>query len=84
MKEGTGSVLDNSVILFGSNMANSDRHNNDPLPQAIIGHGGGIKGGQHVHYPQDTPHANLLLTLLQKVGAPVQSFPSSTGVLAEV
>ena len=55
-----------------------------PLPQAIIGHGGGIKGGQHVHYPQDTPHANLLLTLLQKVGAPVQSFPSSTGVLAEV
>jgi hypothetical protein len=84
MKEGSGSVLDNSVILFGSNMANSDRHNNDPLPQAIIGHGGGIKGGQHVHYPQDTPHANLLLTLLQKVGAPVQSFPSSTGVLAEV
>ena len=84
MKEGSGSVLDNSVILFGSNMANSDRHNNDPLPQAIIGHGGGIKGGQHLHYPQDTPHANLLLTLLQKVGAPVQSFPSSTGVLAEV
>jgi hypothetical protein len=84
MKEGSGSVLDNSVILFGSNMANSDRHNNDPLPQAIIGHGGGIKGGQHVHYPQDTPHANLLLTLLQKVGTPVQSFPSSTGVLAEV
>jgi hypothetical protein len=84
MKEGSGSVLDNSVILFGSNMANSDRHNNDPLPQAIIGRGGGIKGGQHVHYPQDTPHANLLLTLLQKVGAPVQSFPSSTGVLAEV
>ena len=84
MKEGSGSVLDNSVILFGSNMANTDRHNNDPLPQAIIGHGGGIKGGQHLHYPQDTPHANLLLTLLQKAGAPVQSFPSSTGVLAEV
>jgi hypothetical protein len=84
MKEGSGSVLDNSVILFGSNMANSDRHNNDPLPQAIIGRGGGIKSGQHLHYPQDTPHANLLLTLLQKVGAPVQSFPSSTGVLAEV
>jgi hypothetical protein len=77
-------VLDNSVILFGSNMANSDRHNNDPLPQAIIGRGGGIKSGQHLHYSQDTPHANLLLTLLQKVGAPVQSFPSSTGVLAEV
>jgi hypothetical protein len=84
MKEGSGSVLDSSVILFGSNMANSDRHNNDPLPQVIIGHGGGIKGGQHLHYQQDTPHANLLLTLLQKVGAPVQSFPLSTGVLTEV
>jgi Protein of unknown function (DUF1552) len=84
MKEGSGSVLDSSVILFGSNMANSDRHNNDPLPQVIIGHGGGIKGGQHLHYPQDTPHANLLVTLLQKVGAPAQNFPLSTGVLTEV
>jgi Protein of unknown function (DUF1552) len=84
MKEGSGSVLDSSVILFGSNMANSDRHNNDPLPQVVIGRGGGIKGGQHLHYPQDTPHANLLVTLLQKVGAPVQNFPLSTGVLAEV
>jgi Protein of unknown function (DUF1552) len=84
MKEGSGSVLDSCVILFGSNMANSDRHNNDPLPQIIVGRGGGIKGGQHLHYPQDTPHANLLVTLLQKVGAPVQNFPLSTGVLTEV
>ena len=43
MREGTGSVLDNSIILFGSNMANSDAHNNDPLPQALIGRGGGIE-----------------------------------------
>ncbi|HTV51817.1 MAG TPA: DUF1552 domain-containing protein [Steroidobacteraceae bacterium] len=84
MKEGGGTVLDSAVILYGSNMANSDRHNNDPLPQAIIGHGGGIKGGQHLHYPQDTPHANILVTVLQKVGVPVENFPLSTGVLAEV
>ena len=84
MKEGNGTVLDNAVILYGSNMANSDRHNNDPLPQAIVGRGGGIKGGQHLHYPQDTPHANILVTLLQKVGAPVKEFPCSTGVLSEV
>jgi hypothetical protein len=84
MKEGNGSVLDNAVILFGSNMANSDRHNNDPLPQAIIGKGGGIKGGQHLHYPQDTPHANLLVTVLQKVGVPVKDFPLATGPLTEV
>jgi hypothetical protein len=37
MREGDGSVLDHSLILFGSNMANSDAHNNDPLPQALIG-----------------------------------------------
>jgi hypothetical protein len=84
MKEGSGSVLDSAVILYGSNMANSDRHNNDPLPQVIIGKGGGIKGGQHLHYPQDTPHANILVTVLTKVGAPVKSFPESTGLLTEV
>ncbi|HEY1900173.1 MAG TPA: DUF1552 domain-containing protein, partial [Steroidobacteraceae bacterium] len=47
MKEGNGNVLDNSIILFGSNMADSDRHNQDPIPQVIVGKGGGIKGGQH-------------------------------------
>ena len=84
MKEGNGTLLDSAVILYGSNMANSDRHNNDPLPQVIVGHGGGIRGGQHLHYPQDTPHANILATVLQKVGAPVENFPLSTGVLTEV
>src|SRR6185503_9326526 len=47
MREGDGSVLDHAIILFGSNMANSDAHNNDPLPQALIGRGGGVKGNQH-------------------------------------
>ena len=88
MKEGNGTVLDNSIILFGSNMANSDRHNQDPIPQVVIGKGGGIKGGQHLHYPQDTPHSNLLVTLAQKAGAPVQKIGDSqgvsTGVLSEV
>ncbi len=84
MKEGSGTVLDSSVVLFGSNMANSDRHNQDPIPQVIIGKGGGIKGGQHLHYPQDTPHSNILLTVAQRAGAPVQRIGDSTGVLSEV
>ncbi len=84
MKEGDGTVLDHSVILFGSNMANSDRHNQDPIPQVIIGKGGGIKGGQHLHFPQDTPHANILVTVVQKVGAPVEKIGDSTGVLTGV
>jgi len=87
MHEGNGSVLDNSIILFGSNMANSDAHNNDPLPQALIGRGGGIKGNQHLHYPQDSPHANILVTMLSRAGVPTQEyekFADNTGVLTEV
>ena len=60
-QEGDGTVLDHSTILFGSNMSNSDKHNNDPLPAAILGHAHGrIKGGQHVKYPQDSRFADLL------------------------
>ncbi len=85
MPEGDGTVLDHSIILFGANMSNSDKHNNDPLPSAVFGRGGGtIKGGQHLAYTQDTPHANLLLTLLQRAGVPEEKFGDSTGVLAEV
>ena len=60
-KEGDGTVLDHSTILFGSDMSDSNRHNNDPLPSAILGHANGkIKGGQHLKYPQDSRHADLL------------------------
>ena len=84
-QEGNGNMLDHSIILFGSNMSNSDMHNNDPLPSAVLGLGNGkIKGGQHLHYPQDTPHANLLLTLLNRAGVPVTSHGISNGLLAEV
>jgi hypothetical protein len=85
MKEGESNVLDQSIILFGSNMSNSDLHNNDPLPSVVLGKGcGKIKGGQHLHFPQDTPHANLLVTLLQRAGVPVQTLGNSTGTFAEV
>ncbi|MES2604559.1 MAG: DUF1552 domain-containing protein [Pseudomonadota bacterium] len=85
MPEGDGTVLDNSIILFGANMSNSDKHNNDPLPSAVFGRGGGsIKGGQHLAYPQDTPHANLLLTLLNRAGINEEKFGDSTGLLTEV
>jgi hypothetical protein len=83
--DGDGSLLDHSIILFGSNMSNSDRHNNDPLPSAVFGRGyGRIKGGQHLKYPQDTPHANLLLTLLERAGVPADKVGDSTGTFAEV
>jgi len=87
MREGDGSVLDHSIILFGSNMANSDAHNNDPLPQALIGRGGGIKGNQHLHYKQDTPHANILVTMLDRAGIPaneLEKFADTTGAFSDV
>jgi hypothetical protein len=83
--DGDGSLLDHSIILFGSNMSNSNRHNNDPLPSAIIGKGyGRIKGNQHLVYEQDTPHANLLLTLMERGGLPVESHGDSTGDCSEI
>lgn len=87
MREGSGNVLDHSLILFGSNMANSDAHNNDPLPQALIGRGGGVKGNQHLKYKQDTPHANILVTMLNRAGVPTtdyEKFADNTGPFTEV
>jgi hypothetical protein len=84
-KDGDGNLLDHSIILYGSNMSNSDKHNNDPLPSALLGRGyGRIKGGQHLHYPHDTPHANLLLTMLDRAGVSLPSLGNSTGLLTEI
>ena len=84
-KEGEGTVLDHSTILFGSNMSNSDRHNNDPLPAAILGHANGkIKGGQHVKYPQDSRFADLLVTLFDRNNIPVEKIGDSGGTLSEI
>ena len=83
-KEADGTVLDHSTILFGSDMSNSDRHNNDPLPSAVLGHANGkIKGGQHLKYPQDSRHGDLLFTLLQRNEIPVKSIGDSGDGLSE-
>ncbi len=83
--DGDGSLLDHSAILFGSNMSDSNLHNNDPLPAAILGHAHGrIKGGQHLVYPQNSRYADLLLTLLERTEIPVESIGDSGGTLAEV
>jgi hypothetical protein len=84
-KEAEGTVLDHSTILFGSNMSNSDRHNNDPLPAALLGHAHGkIKGGQHVKYPQDSRFADLLVTLFDRNNIPVEKIGDSGGMFSEI
>ena len=83
--EADGNVLDHSTILFGSNMSNSDKHNNDPLPAALLGHAHGrIKGGQHLHYPQDSRFSDLLITLFDRNNIPVESIGDSGGILSDV
>jgi hypothetical protein len=80
-----GSVLDNSVFLYGGNMSNSNVHNQFPLPTLVVGRASGsIKGGQHVRYPDHTPLANLLFTLLLRAGVPVDKVGDSTQELTEV
>ena len=84
-REAGGTVLDHSTILFGSDMSNSDRHNNDPLPSAVLGHANGkIKGGQHLKYPQDSRHGDLLFTLLERNDIAVTTIGDSTEGLSEV
>jgi hypothetical protein len=83
--DGDGTLLDHSMIMFGSNMSDSNRHNNDPLPIAILGHAHGrIKGGQHLRYPQDSRFSDLLLTVLERTQIPVEAIGDSNDALAEV
>jgi len=80
-----GSILDNSIFLYGSNMSNSNQHNQFPLPTLVVGGGAGaIRGNQHLVYPDRTPLANLLFTLMLRAGVPVDKIGDSTGELAEV
>jgi len=78
-----GTVLDNSLFLYGSNMSNSNSHNHFPLPSLVVNRGL-LKGNQHIRYPDRTPFANLHLTLLNRAGIPTDSVGDSTGELAEI
>jgi hypothetical protein len=83
--DGDGTLLDHSLILFGSGMSNSNIHDHSPLPVLVAGGAAGkLKGGRHVKYPVNTPMANLLLTCLHKVGVERESVGDSTGPLSEV
>jgi len=84
--DGQGTLLDHSIFLFGSNMSNSDQHNNYPEPNILVGGGNGKMklGGQHLVLPERTPIANLHLTLLQKVGVEREKFGDSKGTISEI
>ena len=85
MKEGEGSVLDNSMILFGSGLRDGNSHNPHNAPLVLAGRAGGrLATGQHLTYAPDTPIANLYVSMLDAFGAPVERFADSTGPLPGV
>jgi hypothetical protein len=84
-QDGDGSLLDHSILLYGSNMSNSNAHNHFPLPNLVLGGGAGkLQGGRHLRFPDHTPMSNLLLTLLDKANVKMDSLGDSTGILAGV
>src|SRR6185437_2499750 len=83
MPDGDGSMLDHSIILYGSNMSDGNLHDHFPLPLAVIGGGcGKLRGNQHLRCPDRTPIANLHVALLNAAGIPTRTFGDSTGQLA--
>lgn len=78
-------MLENTIILYGSNMSDSNLHNNYPLPTALVGGGAGrFKGNQHIHFAERTPLANLHLTMLDRLGIEVDSVGDSNGQILDV
>jgi Protein of unknown function (DUF1552) len=77
--DGEQSLLDNTVIVYGSPMGNSNVHNHKRCPLFLAGHGAGLKGNLHLKAADGTPMANVMLTLLQKLGVEVESFGDSSG-----
>jgi hypothetical protein len=83
--DGEGSLLDHSMLMYGSNMSNSDRHNNYPLPIILVGGANGaLRGGQHVELPEYTTLTNLHLTVVNKAGLEMTALADSTGEIAGV
>jgi hypothetical protein len=83
--DGDGSILDHSMFLYGSNMGNSNQHDNYPLPEILVGGASGAhQGGQNLILPERTPLANVHLTILDRLGIPQESFGNSTGLISEV
>ena len=83
--DGNGSLLDHSLIMYGSGMGNPDKHDHVNLPILVAGGSGGqMKGGRHIKYAEPTPLANLHLTLLNKVGVRLDSFADSKGQIKEL
>lgn len=85
IREGEGSLLDNSLYLYGSGMGNPNKHDHVNLPTLVAGGGAsGIRGNRHIHFKEVTPLANVHLTLLERVGVHLEKFGDSDGFIEEL
>jgi hypothetical protein len=79
-RDGAGSLLDHSVILWGSGMSESNNHSRLDVPTLLVGGGAGaIKGNRHIKAARETPMANMMLAVAEKFGVPIDNFGISTG-----
>jgi len=82
LPDGDGTLLDHSLILYGSAMSDGNQHNHGPLPVILAGGASGaLKGGRHMRNAKDTTMSNLLLAMLDKLAIPTEKFGDSTGML---
>jgi len=81
IKEGDGTMLDHTLLVYGAGISDGDRHNHNNLPILLAGRGGGLKSGQHFMFPENTPLNNLFVTMLDKVGVNVEKLGDSNGKL---
>jgi hypothetical protein len=79
--DGDGSLLDHTALIYGAGMSNSNMHDPTNIPVLLLGGGAGIRMGRHVATPKGTPHTNMLLTLLDSFGVPLERLGTSTGKL---
>jgi hypothetical protein len=80
--DGDGTLLDHSLVLYGSSLSDGNQHNFSPLPIVLAGTASGqLEGGRHLQFPKDTHMSNLLLAVLNRLGIPADTFGDSTGML---
>ncbi len=79
--DGDGSLLDHTLLLYGAGMSNSNAHAAIDLPVMLVGGAGGLAGGRHLTYSRETPMANLLVAIMDKLGVPMDQVGRSTGKL---
>ncbi|MGH9659674.1 MAG: DUF1552 domain-containing protein, partial [Bryobacteraceae bacterium] len=79
-KDGDGTLLDHSAIVYGSSLSDGNRHEHLDLPALLAGGAGGrVHGGRHIRYPKGTPMTNLFLSLLDMAGVRPEKIGDSTG-----